>query len=95
MSEQPPISFIDPASAQPAPQHFISLEEMGKFLVKRFGLHEGLWDVTFEIQIGIGHFGSTPNDVLPGSMTRISRVGLTPSVNKTHLTIDAAEANPA
>jgi hypothetical protein len=92
--QQPPISLIDATATQGAPQ-FISLQEVGVFLVKRFGLHQGLWDVTFEMQIGVGHFGQNPADVLPGSMTRISRVGLTPSASKTHLSVDAAEVNPA
>jgi hypothetical protein len=93
--QQPPISFINAAAFQPGVPQFVSLQEMGEYLVKRFGLHQGLWDVTFEIQIGVGQFGANPADVLPGSMTRISRVGLTPTVNKTHLSVDAAEVNPA
>jgi len=92
--QQPPVGFID-ATAQPAMPQFVSLRDMGEYLVKRFELHQGLWDVTFEIQIGVGLFGATPSDVLPGSMTRISRIGITPALSKTHLTIDAAEVNPA
>jgi len=88
------MSFIDPVTGQPGVPQFISLQEIGEFLVKRFNLHEGLWDVTFEIQIGVGQFGQNSTDVLPGSMTRISRVGITPAISKTHLTIDAAEVNP-
>jgi hypothetical protein len=68
---------------------------MGAYMVKRFGLHQGLWDVTFEIQIGVGQFGQESADLLPGAMMRISRVGLTPAAVKTHLTVDAAEVNPA
>jgi hypothetical protein len=92
--QQPPISFVNAAAVQPGFPQFISLREMGEYLVKRFDLHQGLWDVTFEIQIGVGQFGQNPADVLPGSMTRISRVGITPAVSKTHLTVDAAEVNP-
>jgi hypothetical protein len=92
MTEQHPPSI--PTGTE-APQ-FISLQEMGVYLVKHFDLHQGLWDVTFEMQIGVGQFGQGPADILPGSMMRISRVGLTPALNgKTHLTVDAAEINPA
>lgn len=73
----------------------IPLRDITALLVKHLGMHEGLWDVAFEIQVGIGQFGPTAPDLLPGAMMRIARVGLTKAQQIGPLTVDAAEINPA
>jgi hypothetical protein len=77
-----------------APPTPIPLKEVGGLLVKHYGLHEGLWDVALEMQVGIGLLGPTPADVLPGATLRISRIGLTRAPLVGPLTINAAEINP-
>ena len=73
----------------------IPLRDLTALLVKHLGMHEGLWDVAFEIQMGIGQFGPTPSDVLPGAMMRVARVGLAKAQQIGPLTVNAAEINPA
>jgi hypothetical protein len=79
MTEQQAPTTITPfhaAVAQVTPIHFFARD--GCAHVERFGLHQGLWDVTLEVQIGVGQFGQFgqgPADVLPGATMRISRVG--------------------
>ena len=77
------------------PPTALSLQEMGVLLVRHYGLHDGLWDVALEIQAAIGQFGLPPNDVLPGAMFRVSRIGLTKAAQVGPLTVNAAEINPA
>jgi hypothetical protein len=78
-----------------APLEPISLKEIGALLVKRYGLHEGLWDVNVEIQVGVGQFGMPPDLVaMPGAMFRISKIGLTKAPQVGPLTVNAAEINP-
>jgi hypothetical protein len=73
----------------------LSLKKVGELLVKHYGLHEGMWDVAIEIQAAIGQFGFPPTDVMPGAMFRISRIGLTKANQAGHMTVNAAELNPA
>jgi hypothetical protein len=74
----------------------VSLKEIGALLVKHYGLHEGLWDIVIEIQVGVGQFGAAPADAapLPGAMFRISRIGLNNALQVGPLTVNAAEVNP-
>lgn len=65
-------------------------------LVKHYDLHQGMWDVAIEMQVGVGQFGGMPPDqaTLPGAIFRVSRVGLTQALQVGPLTVDAAEINP-
>jgi hypothetical protein len=85
--EQPPTD----ARVQPPA---LTLKEVGELLVKKYDLHEGIWDISIEIQAGIGQFGALP-DVLPGAMFRISRIGLSRAPEIGPHTVNAAEVNPA
>jgi len=83
------------ATSIPVP---ISLKEVGTLLVKHYGLHQGLWDIALEFQVGVGQFGMAPDQVpLPGAMFRISKIGLTQaqSPQPGPFTVNAAEVNPA
>jgi len=73
----------------------VSLREIATMLVKRYGLHEGLWDLSVEFQVGIGPMGPSPSDILPGAMFRLSRIGLAPAIQPGPQTVDAAVVNPA
>ena len=85
------MSSTDVVAALPTP---VSLKEVGALLVKHYGLHDGLWDVAVELQAAIGQLGTPPNDVLPGAMFRISRMGLNKVAQVGPLTVNAAEINP-
>jgi hypothetical protein len=63
-------------------------------LIKVHGYHEGLFDPSVEFQIGVGSFGPTPANVLPGAVVSVSKFGLQrTSVVGPH-TVDAAKVNP-
>lgn len=72
----------------------LPLREITVLLVKHYGLREGLWDINFELQVGIGRFGMS-DKVLPGAMLGISRVGVTktPAEQAGPNTVNAADLN--
>jgi hypothetical protein len=74
-----------------------SLIELTEILVKNQGLHEGLYNLSIQFQIGVGAVGPSPELICPGAMFGISRVGLskTEESKKNIHTINAAEVNPA
>ena len=78
-------------NSQPEP---LALRELGKLLVKHYDLHEGLWDLAFQMQVSIGNFGPMADKVLPGAMFNIAAVGLAKATESGPLTLDAAAVNP-
>lgn len=70
------------------------MKELGEFLIKHYGLHEGKFDLWLEYQVGFGNFGPKPDAVYPGAAMGISRIGLVPSKVDGPFTIDAAAVNP-
>jgi hypothetical protein len=71
-----------------------SLRDLAVLLVRDANLHEGLFDISFELQTAIGSFGPIDGQVLPGAIFGIKSVGLLPAQTMNQHTIDAAEVNP-
>ena len=72
----------------------LELPALGTVLAKHFGVHEGLWELTFEFQVGIGAMGPSPDRALPGAMFQVCKAGLTRASKAGPLTFDAAVVNP-
>lgn len=71
--------------------HMLPLRELGQLLVRHFELKEGLWDVAVEFQLAVGTLGPSPEQVLPGTMVGVSKVGLSRAGKVGPLTIDASQ----
>lgn len=71
-----------------------SLRDLARLLVIDGNLHEGFFDLSFELQTVIGAFGPNPDEVLPGAIFGIKSVGLMPSVEQNPMSVNAAEVNP-
>ena len=72
----------------------LELKELAELLVKHYGYHEGLWDLSVEFQLALGHLGPTPKEVLPAALLGVSRVGLTRANQLGPFTVDASSVNP-
>jgi hypothetical protein len=74
----------------------LPLKEVATLLIRSYQLHEGLWDLALEMQVGIGQVGLARADLLPGAMIRVSRIGLAKTLpeNAGPNTVNAAEVNP-
>lgn len=73
-----------------------SLVEMTEILIKSQGLHEGLYNLSFQFQLAVGAVGPSPELICPGAMMGISRIGLSKTKEEkanVH-TVDAANVNP-
>jgi hypothetical protein len=74
------------------------LKEVTTALIKQQGIHEGLWMMSFEFNLGAGMAGSTKEEVRPVAFVQINKISLVrqkeiPSGH--NLAINAAEVNPA
>jgi len=72
----------------------LTLKEVTELLIKNHGLHEGLYDLTIEFQIGIGGVGRDAESLMPGASFGVSKIGLLPATAIGPTTVDAAEVNP-
>lgn len=72
----------------------LTIKELTDVLIKHYGLHEGLYDLTVEFQIGVGSVGPNKEQLLPGAMVGVSRVGLVAVKGAAPSVVDAAQVNP-
>lgn len=70
------------------------LREITELLVRHQGLHEGLYDLAVEFQIGVGGVGPSPELVLPGAILGVKRIGLKQALALGPTTVDASVINP-
>lgn len=86
---------MDSLKSNPGPEATFSLLEVTELLVKHQGLHEGIYNLSFEFQLAFGAVGPTPEQACPGAMLGISRMGLSKVDKKNIHSVDAAIVNPA
>ena len=67
---------------------------MAVIIIKETGIHEGLFDISFKLNVAIGMIGPSLDAALPGAMFGIAGVVLNKVDIKGVNTIDAAEVNP-
>lgn len=73
----------------------MTLDELALLLIKHYELHEGLFNLSVQFQIGTGAIGPDKENLLPGAMIGLSGIGLmkVPAIGPN--TLDAAMVNPA
>jgi hypothetical protein len=78
----------------PAPPVLFDIKTVVTDLIRAHDYHEGLYDISIEFSIGVGSFGPTQDQALPGAMLGISKIGLQPTSVVGPHTVNAAEVNP-
>ena len=73
----------------------LALKDLSILLVKHYGLNEGTFDLMLEYQIGTGAIGPDKDNLIPGAMIGVSRIGLVPTSKVGPTTVDASVVNPA
>ena len=63
-------------------------------LIQKANFHKGLYQLSLELQIGVGAFGTQPENALPGAMMGVSKIGITEVLQRGPNTVDAALVNP-
>jgi hypothetical protein len=71
-------------------------KEVAEALIKKQGIHEGLWGVYMEFGIGAANIPSDPSQqtLLPAAIVPVVKIGIQRFDRPTSLTVDAAEVNP-
>ena len=72
----------------------LSMRDLASVLVKHYELTAGTYDLMVEFQIGTGAVGPDKDNLVPGAMIGVSRVGLMPTTKLGPNTVNASLVNP-
>jgi len=75
-------------------QIIFSYKELAEILVKKQGLHEGIWGLFVKFGIQGLNTGPNENDLKPCALIPILEVGLQRFDTENNLSVDAAKVNP-
>jgi hypothetical protein len=75
--------------------YIFSHTELAEMMIKKMGLHEGLWGIYLEFnQLGANVPLSDGKSFSPAAITIIKSIGIQRFDTPNNLTVDAAEVNP-
>jgi len=74
-------------------QRLFSHKEIAELLVKKEGLHEGIWGLVVELQFGAALAG-TPELAFPTGYVGVSKIGIQSGTELNSVSVDAAVVNP-
>lgn len=72
----------------------LSIKDLTAVLIRHYDFHDGYYDLSVEFNIGVGAVGPNSNQLAPGAILGISRIGLNLSENMGPMSVDAAIVNP-
>ncbi len=74
-----------------------SYKEIVESLLRRQGIHEGIWGIYIEYGLGAVNVNNEvgSKDVTPGAILAIQKIGISQVNEENSLTVNAAEVNPA
>lgn len=82
-------------STEKEPSETLDLKQLAELLIKHFGHHKGIFDASFQFQIGVGAVHPhAAHDPLPGAVVAIAGVGLSRADQMRAHSVDAALCNP-
>lgn len=82
--------------AETQEKHLFSFQELAEALVKKQGLHEGLWAVYIEFGIGAANINTKEGgkEYVPAAIVPVKSIGLLRSSEENNITVDASRVNP-
>lgn len=70
-------------------------KELTELLIRKQGIHEGLWAIFIEFGLAGANIGTDETNVLPAAIVPVKRIGIQRVDEPTPLSVDAAQINPA
>jgi hypothetical protein len=75
-------------------QFIFSHKEVVEALLRKQGIHEGIWGLYVKFGIGASNMGASPADMLPAAIVPIVELGLQKFEQENNIAVDAAKVNP-
>ena len=79
--------------AQPT-QIVFSHKEVIEALLRKQGIHSGIWGMYIRFGLKGANFGTSPEDVLPTAIVPILEIGVQRFEEESNIAVDAAKVNP-
>jgi len=76
-------------------KYSFTYKEVVEALIKKQGLHDGIWMLSVEFGIGAVNAGPTEDQVMPTAVVPVVKLGLAKTDKEGNLSVDAAKVNPA
>ena len=77
-----------------ASQITFSFKEIAELLIKRQGIHEGIWGLFVKFGLGAANTGISETEIRPTAIVPILEIGLQKFDKESNLTVDASKVNP-
>lgn len=73
-----------------------NFQEVVECLIKKQGIHEGLWGISISFGLGAVNASDTsqPENFLPAAIVPVQEIGIQKYEVESNLTVDAAKVNP-
>lgn len=84
-----------------ANQFTVTHAKLIELLIKDANVHDGVWSLVINFQVGVGKYGPSPNEMLPGVAVSVGPIGIQrsqpgePTTGPSVVVVDAAKVNPA
>jgi hypothetical protein len=75
-------------------QIVFSYQEIVETLVKKQGLHDGIWGLFVRFGLKATNIGASDTDLRPAAIIPVLEIGIQRQDEQTNLTVDAAKVNP-
>ncbi|MGH9692478.1 MAG: hypothetical protein ACRD4C_15615 [Candidatus Acidiferrales bacterium] len=68
--------------------------ELAEILVKKQGIHEGVWGIYVKFGLQATNAGPTETELTPAALVGVMEIGIQKFDKESNLTVDAAKINP-
>lgn len=68
--------------------------ELVELLIKKQGIHEGIWGLFVKFGMGASNVGPTEADIMPAAIIPVLEIGIQKFEKESNIAIDAAKVNP-
>jgi hypothetical protein len=68
--------------------------EVAELLIKKQGLHEGIWGLFFKFGLGASNIGPTETEITPSAIVGVLEIGLQKFEKESSIAVDAGKVNP-
>ncbi|MBI3015408.1 MAG: hypothetical protein HYY65_10185 [Candidatus Tectomicrobia bacterium] len=76
-------------------QYVFSHKEVVEALVKKQGIHEGIWGLYVEFGIAAANVGPSEDQISPAAIVPIVKLGIQRFDQENNLSVDASKVNPS
>jgi hypothetical protein len=76
-------------------QYVFSFKEIVEALIRKQGIHEGIWGIYVEFGLSAINAGPSPDQILPTALIPVQKIGIQRLPNESNIALDAAKVNPA